>query len=143
MTRASERELMRLLWGELPEESARALRQRLAADPELAGAYRRLTTRWQGLELPPPAPVPLGFAARLAARARAQGRPQAGLRAAPLWVRAAAALALATGLALGAGVGLLQATASEDGLSAWGVSLAESYWEAIEGEPADAAEVAR
>ena len=65
MDRSTEIELMRLLHGELPPERARALESRFAAEPELAGAYRRLRERWEGLELPPPSPVPLGFSGRV------------------------------------------------------------------------------
>ena len=147
MNAATERALLRLLVGELPAREAEALSRRMAAEPELAAAYRRLADRWQGLELPPAAPAPVGFAARVTARARRLGRPQAGLSTAPVWVRATAALALALGLAVGAGLGLLETSRGEDGLAAWGSSMAEWYWEAVEiGMPAEGAgsdEVAR
>jgi len=101
MKRPREIELMRLLHGELPPERARELRERLACEPDLARAYARLEAAWGGLELPPPAPVPRGFARAVAARG-AEG----GLwGVAPTWVRAGAAAALAAGLALGAGLG--------------------------------------
>lgn len=134
MNRDAERSLVRLLLGEPPPDEAGRLEDRLAAEPELAAAYRRLEERWQSLELPPPAPAPAGFAGRVLARARALGRPQAGLGAAPLWVRATAALALALGIAGGAGLGVAGTSGGEDGLSDWGASLAESYWEAVEGD---------
>jgi len=137
MNRATEMELMRLLHGELPPERARALRDRLEREPELAAAWERLESSWQGLELPPPAPVPLGFAQRVAA----QAREQAGALswdAAPGWVRAAAAAALVTGIALGAGAGLwtgdqtLAVQGSEEQLSAAADDLAGSYWNALD-----------
>jgi anti-sigma factor RsiW len=100
MNRRMELDLMRLLHGELPEEQARALRARLERDPVLAEEYRRLAGTWEGLALPPAASVPLGFAQRVAARARSeQNLPTPG------WVRAAAALALVIGAAVGVGVG--------------------------------------
>jgi anti-sigma factor RsiW len=98
-----ELDLMRLLHGELPEEQARALRARLERDPGLAEDYRRLAGTWEGLALPPAAPVPLGFAQRLAARAQAARAEQT--LPTPGWVRAAAALALVIGAAVGVGVG--------------------------------------
>jgi len=104
MNRATEMELMRLLHGELPPGRARELRARLEREPELAAAFSRLERTWQGLELPSPAPVPLGFAERLAARSREEAGAISWATA-PGWVRAAAAAALAAGIALGAGAG--------------------------------------
>ena len=104
MNRATEMELMRLLHGELPADRARELRARLEREPELAEAMARLERTWDGLELPPAAPVPLGFAQRVAARAREQAGAVSWATA-PGWVRAAAAAALAAGIALGAGAG--------------------------------------
>jgi len=137
MNRETEMELMRLLHGELPPGEARTLRDRLEREPELAAAWERLERSWRGLELPPPAPVPLGFAQRVAA----QAREQAGALswdAAPGWVRAAAAAALVTGIALGAGAGLwtgdqtLAVQGSEEQLSAATDDLAGSYWNALD-----------
>lgn len=143
MNARTELQLMRLLHGELPSGEARALEQRIAAEPELAAACRRLAGLWQGLELPPPRPVPPGFATRVVSRARAEATAPS-LAAAPAWVRLAAALSLATGMALGAGLGLWQevgrpaGTESEVGgvevSPVEGSSLAEAYWSALEGE---------
>jgi anti-sigma factor RsiW len=44
----SQRLLLRLLHGELPEAEARTLRERLASDPELAAQYSRLNRVWGG-----------------------------------------------------------------------------------------------
>ncbi|HYU32816.1 MAG TPA: hypothetical protein VEW48_11695 [Thermoanaerobaculia bacterium] len=130
---------MRLLQGGLPPDRERALRARLEREPELAAAWTRLQRTWSGLELPPPAPVPPGFAQRVAARAREEaGATSWG--AAPGWVQAAAAAALVTGIALGAGAGLWTGTrAPEDSSSSVTVSdslfddnLAESYWSALD-----------
>lgn len=101
-------ELMRLLHGELSEERAREIRERLAGDPELARRYRELAAVWERLELPPASPPPLGFAARVTAGVR----ERAAAEAAPLswsgtpgWARAAGAAALAAGLVTGVGLG--------------------------------------
>lgn len=146
MNRATEMELMRLLHGELPPDRARELRSRLEREPELAAAWTRLQRTWNGLELPPPSPVPLGFAQRLSAQAREQA---GGISwaAAPGWVRAAAAAALATGIALGTGAGLwtggrdpavqspeerVSAAAETTTGSLFDDSLAESYWSTLD-----------
>ncbi|MFL6233978.1 MAG: hypothetical protein ACJ76N_12660 [Thermoanaerobaculia bacterium] len=144
MTRGTQEELMRLLHGELPPERARELRERLAAEPELAGAYQRLERTWNGLDLPPAAPAPAGFSGRVMAHARSLPRPARGLSwsAAPVWVRATAAAALIAGATLGAGVGRswpASETASADSASATVSSLsgseynlADGYWDVIE-----------
>lgn len=132
-----ELDLMRLLHGELPEERARELRARMEREPALAEEYRRLQRSWEGLDLPPAAPVPPGFAQRVAARARSE-------QAAPVpgWVRAAAALALVLGTVVGAGVGgslpppetarVETVEQQEEEPSAVNGSLAESYWTTLE-----------
>jgi anti-sigma factor RsiW len=148
-----ELDLMRLLHGELPEEKARALRQRMAHDPALAEAFRRLEASWEGLSLPPAAPAPPGFAGRVMARARVE-KTGLSLRGAPAWVRATAAAALVAGTVLGIGVGErwpspapektvvesaaptptgTESVTDEDESYAQDVSLAESYWETVEG----------
>jgi hypothetical protein len=100
MNRLPEIELMRLLHGELPPERALELRERLAREPELAEALRRLEATWNRLDWPPAAPVPRGFARGLAARAESGGL----WSVAPTRVRAAAFGMLAAGLALGIGL---------------------------------------
>ncbi len=145
MTRGTEEELMRLLHGELPPERARELRERLAAEPELAGVYQRLERTWNGLDLPPATPVPAGFSGRVMAHARSLPRPARGLSwsAAPVWVRATAAAALIAGAALGVGAGRIwpvSETASTDAapadvsssLSGSEYNLADGYWDVIE-----------
>lgn len=125
-----ELDLMRLLHGELPEERVRELRARMEREPALAEEYRRLQASWERLDLPPAAPVPPGFAQRVAARARSeQSAPIPG------WVRAAAALALVLGTALGAGVGGSWTPADpvqEEEPSAVDGSLAESWLTTLE-----------
>ena len=146
-------ELMRLLAGELPPERAAALRARLAREPELAAAWRRLEAAWRAAEPAPGAPVPPGFAREVMARARreAEGAPVLSWALAPLWVRAAGAAALAAGIVAGAGLGTLRRPAErpaaasrgrgrrrsgaggeEDGFLA--PSLAEEYLAALAGE---------
>jgi len=149
MKHAMEVDLLRLLAGELPPERERALRDRLGQDPELAAAYRRLERAWEGLSLPAPAPVPLGFTDRVMARARElnaagvhaqQGSEGAGAAGAPLrwsaaptWVRASCAAALVAGVLLGAGLGsrgLSQEASAAAAAPASGSvpALTESYW---------------
>jgi anti-sigma factor RsiW len=145
MTRGTEQELMRLLHGELPPEEARALRERLRREPDLAGVHQRLEATWNGLEPPPASPVPPGFSGRVLARARSLPAPARGLSwsAAPVWVRAAAAAALVAGAALGIGVGeswLPDETAADSPSSTISVyslsgsehNLAESYWDGVD-----------
>jgi anti-sigma factor RsiW len=105
MTGDVQIQLMRLLHGQLPEGNARALRDRLAREPELAAAYRRLERTWAGLELPPAAPAPLGFTSRVMARLDA-GSPVVPWAKAPVWVRATGVAALLAGVLLGMGVGI-------------------------------------
>lgn len=131
MNPRTEVDLMRLLHGELPEERARELRAQMEREPALAEEYRRLRESWEGLALPPTAPVPPGFAQRVAARARSEQQAPA-----PGWVRAAAALALILGTALGVGVGGSWTPADpvqeEEEASAVDGSLAESYLTTLE-----------
>ena len=146
MNRATEMELMRLLHGELPPERARELRVRLEREPELAEAWARLERTWKGLESPPPAPPPLGFAQRISARAREEAGA-VSWDTAPGWVRAAAAAALAAGIALGAGAGRWTSrapsievpheevsAAADSGSSdlVFDDDLAGSYWNALD-----------
>jgi anti-sigma factor RsiW len=143
MKRGTDHDLMRLLHGELPAAEAHELRERLAGEPALAAAYRRLEQTWQGLSLPPAAPVPLGFAGRVMTRVRSRSAAGAfSWSSAPGWVRATAAAALVAGAALGLGVGRswpepqpgansdlemasLSTSADED------YSLAGSYWNLV------------
>ena len=136
MNRATEMELMRLLHGELPPDRARELRVRLEREPELAEAFARRERTWKGLELPPPAPVPIGFAQRLAAQAREQSGAISWATA-PGWVRAAAAAALAAGIALGASIQVpgeeeISTSVSESPELLFDDDLAGSYWNALD-----------
>jgi anti-sigma factor RsiW len=138
MTRGTEQDLIRLLHGELPPDEARELRERTRREPELAAAYDRLERTWNGLALPPPSPVPAGFAGRVVAHARSLPSPGAlSWRSAPGWVRAAAAAALLAGAALGVGVGgsLPVEKAPEPAVSSMAApeyNLAEGYWDVVD-----------
>jgi anti-sigma factor RsiW len=136
-------QLLRLLRGELPPERSSELRERLAREPDLAAAWRRLESAWERLTAPPPAPVPPGFSGRVMARVRerAAGAPPplgtaAGAAitwaAAPTWVRASCAAALVAGVLLGAGLGsrgrLDDRPRTADSVPA----LTESYWALVE-----------
>ncbi|MBV8201300.1 MAG: hypothetical protein JOZ15_11815 [Acidobacteria bacterium] len=145
MKHVLEADLVRLLHGELPPAKAVALRERLEREPELAAAWQRLERAWEGLRLPPPAPVPLGFSGRVMAHVRERQQhpatgPALSWAAAPKWVRATCAAALFAGMLLGAGLGT-RGRLAERPRGAEGVpELAESYWELVEtpNEPAAA-----
>ena len=147
MNRSTEKDLIRRLHGELPEERARELDGRLGREPELARRYGQLRERWDGLVPPPGSPVPLGFTGRVMAQVESAARLREGSALswslAPTWVRAAAAAALVSGMALGASLGLLPQRSSSDalpGTTSMGerVPLADSYWSAVEGESGEA-----
>ncbi|HVT58143.1 MAG TPA: hypothetical protein VHR45_07065 [Thermoanaerobaculia bacterium] len=127
---------MRLLHGELPAGRVRELRDRLGREPELAAVYERLERTWEGLTLPPAAPVPLGFGGRVMARVRegdlARSGGPAGLWSnAPNWVRATGAAALLAGALLGAGLG--SGGMAEERHGPPGVpTLTESYWTMVD-----------
>ncbi len=157
MMNETERQLMRLLHGELSPEAARRLERQLERDGELRAARDRLARTWDGLELPPAA-VPADFSAGVMAAAR--GLRKNELRdgdlswsLAPAWARTGAAVALVCGLLLGTAFGsgfqgalgigapgvemadtgdgeaLLVADADADAVP---LSLAEIYWLSVE-----------
>jgi anti-sigma factor RsiW len=145
MKHALEVDLLRLLRGELPPGQASALRERMEREPDLAAAWQRLERAWEGLALPPPAPVPPGFSGRVMAHVRERRQPAAAetaisWAAAPRWVRASCAAALVAGVLLGAGLGS-RGRADDRQRGGEGVpALTESYWELVEtpNEPAAA-----
>ena len=146
MTKAKERQLMRLIHGELSPDEARRLQRELEIDSELSAAHRRLARAWDGLELPASEP-PAGFSTGVLAAARELSDPRAGVGGelswslAPAWARGGAAAALVVGLLLGASFGrgfevgagsdetAIVAEAEADALP---LSLAEVYWLALE-----------
>lgn len=136
-------ELMSLLRDELAADEARELRARLRREPELAADFHRLERTWNGLELPPPSPLPAGFSGRVMARVRGE-KAMGGLSwsSAPHWVRATAAASLVAGALLGIGVGVSWPAAdtsptSEGAIAGLKVSsgeelsLAAGYWSLI------------
>ena len=135
-------QLLRLLSGELPPDKASALRERLAREPELADAWRRLESAWERLTPPPPTPVPLGFSGRVMARVRerAAGAPPPGTvagpaiswAAAPTWVRASCAAALVAGVLLGAGLGSRGRLDQRQRTAESVPALTESYWALVD-----------
>ncbi len=147
MTKVNERQLMRLLHGELPADEASRLERRLADDGELRAAYERLARTWDSLDLPASAP-PAGFSAGVMAAARGLGGDgladgELSWSLAPAWARGGAAAALVAGLLLGASFGrgfelpetgagdqtVLVADADADAMP---LSLAEVYWLSLE-----------
>jgi len=140
MTSRTEPELIRLLHGELEPDEARALRERIESDPELAASWQRLERTWSALEPPPAAPPPPGFPGRVMAHVRSQKPVGLSWRSAPRWVRTAAAAALLAGAAAGIGVGVVAggsdsdsaADASASSLGSPEFNLAESYWGGVE-----------
>ena len=104
-------DLLRLLNGELPAAREQELRRRMAREPELAAAFRRLERHAAG------APA---------------GAGSLSWAAAPRWVRASAAAALLAGVALGAGLGGTRGAAEERRASAGVPALTESYWALVD-----------
>lgn len=137
MNRSDDSRLLRDLLGEATEADRGELDARATRDPELARERARLAARWASLELPPPAPVPLGFKTSVLARLRRSVSPPP-LFATP-WMRAAGLTALLAGMAAG---GLLatsqQSTAEEMETLAWDqTSLAEEYLSAQQSADVD------
>lgn len=134
------RRLLRLVSGELGDDAARRLRRRAADDPSLGRELDRLEGVWAALDGAPDAGVPPGFSGRVMARVReeAVGSPRLSWVAAPLWARAAGAVALIVGLAAGAGLGSGLTTNTAEGLepiydtaATSSSSLADDYADAL------------
>jgi hypothetical protein len=123
------------------------LLERMLEDGALAARPDRVRAVWSGLELPPPAAPPPGFAGRIVARALAEGRAGTlGLPWRPAWARAAAAALVVAGVLLGAELGSLSpasaAVEAEAATPVWSTeTLADSYLAAGDGS-ATAAEPA-
>ena len=138
MDRKTEKQLIRMLHGELAEADERLLRERLEKEEDLRSAYSSLQGLWQVLEPPPVQGVPSSYASRVVHRATT-GESDAGARqaqASPLWAKAAAAVALAGGIALGV---LLASPSESEEWMAWTSvesSQAEVYWDSL-GQEAD------
>ena len=137
MSTTLERQLMRLLHGELEPEVARRLERRLEQESSPRGLYEHLAHTWDSLELPPLSPVPEGFTAGVLEAARRLEEGELSWSLAPRWARAGAAAALISGLVLGTalGGGLADPAAGDDPETvalADPLSLAEGYWLSLE-----------
>ncbi len=141
MSKINERQLMRLLHGELAPDEARRRERELENDDGLRAAHGRLARTWDSLELPP-AELPAGFSAGVVAAARKLGAGELSWSRAPAWARGGAAAALLTGLLLGVAFGrgfetpgagggeaVLVADADADAVP---LTLAEFYWLSLE-----------
>ncbi len=114
--------------GELSAERQSELAEWLEQDPQLAATFARWQRRWDGLELPPVAAAPLGFAVRVAAQVRSRSEGELSWSCAPRWARLAAAAALVVGTLGGVSFGLWQSESVQLGELANHGSLAEDYW---------------
>lgn len=149
MTKDNERQLMRLIHGELSSGEAQQLERELERNAELRATHDRLAQTWASLELPVSEP-PGGFADDVMSAAR--GQIEAGRRGelswslAPAWARGGAAAALFTGLLLGTAfgrgfelpttnsqtVGSQTVIVADVEADAVPLSLAEVYWLSLE-----------
>ncbi len=135
-----DRDLLRLLSGELDPERASRLERAIDADAALRRRWEEWRGLWRGLELPAPEPTDLLPAIR---RRLAEDRAVAGVgaavgsgvgagelwRGAPAWGRALAAAALAVGVGLGVWLGEITLTPDDSlWIGVYEPSLAESYW---------------
>lgn len=135
MTTEVERQLMRLLHGEVTDEEAVRLRSRLEGEPELAAWYAEMESLWGDLDLPQPAPADPSLSVKV--RERLHGDAAQSVvemwRLAPVWSRALAAAALAIGIGLGTFLGSGTAAVAEEAFFDQAEpSLAESYWLVLE-----------
>ncbi|MGB5390652.1 MAG: hypothetical protein WBP10_10785 [Thermoanaerobaculia bacterium] len=133
MDRTTEKQLLRLLVGELSESKAREIRQRLENEGELRQEFAALQERWESLDLPPLQSVHPSFTSRVVRQAVTG--PSVGAvglgRSTPLWTRATAAVALAGGILVGA---LLVSPSESEDWTAWDaveLTQAEVYWETM------------
>ncbi len=139
-TSRQERQLMRLVHGELSPEEAQRLESLLAEDPALAARYERLLASWEALAEAAVPSVPEGFRDEVVTAARRLAEGELSWSTAPVWARAGVAAALAAGLTLGLFAGRLPATDQTVELDAYlaaelesaPLSLAEAYWLELE-----------
>ena len=91
MTKDNERQLMRLIHGELSPGEAQQLERELERDAELRVTHDRLAQTWASLELPASKP-PEGFAADVMSAARGETAASGELSwsLAPAWARGGA-----------------------------------------------------
>jgi len=140
MTSDDQRQLMRLLHGELSAEETARWRQRLEVEPALAARYAELERLWSGLELPDPAPAGPQLAAAVRRRLEREANPSLVdmWRLAPAGNRLLAAAALVAGIGIGTLAGTVSEVQADDSLfAATQISLAESYWQVLEEGPVE------
>lgn len=138
MDRTTEKQLIRMLAGELSEAEAGPLRERLESEGELQLEFAALRQRWEALEPPPLPEVHPSFTSRVVRRAVEGPAVTAAslVRSTPLWTRATAALALAGGILVGT---LIASPSESEDWTAWSpveLTQAEAYWETL-GESSD------
>jgi anti-sigma-K factor RskA len=133
MDRRTEKQLIRLLAGELSEADAREIRQRIATEGDLRRAFTSLQERWEALEPPPLQSVHPSFTSRVVRQAVTG--PSVGAvglgRSTSFWTRATAAVALAAGVLVGA---FLAGPLESEDWTAWDaveLTQAEVYWETM------------
>jgi anti-sigma factor RsiW len=137
MDRTTEKQLLRLLAGELSATDAGQWRQRLENEGDVRRAFASLRETWEVLEPPPLPKVHPSFTSRVVRRAVDRPVVDAAVpsRPSPAWAVATAALALVGGILVG--VVLASPSESED-WTAWDtveLTQAEAYWEALGQSP--------
>ncbi len=139
MTHQDERELIRLLLGELGADERRRVEGRLEREEELLKRFAALRSGWEALEEAPFPGVSPGFQGGVMAAARRWRENELSWSAAPVWVRAGTAAALVLGIGLGVGVGQRGEPQAVDSALAQSsteivepLSLAETFWMGFE-----------
>lgn len=134
MAHETERELMRLLHGELSQVASEHLQQRMRREQRLQEAYDNLRQRWSSLQLPTPAAAPPGFARRVLSRARDAAQEGWG----PIWWyrsfagRIATAAVLVGGIVFGTMLALPADTEAWVDYAATESTMADSYLAVLE-----------
>lgn len=130
----SDRQLMRLLHGELAAHEQAALERQIGRDPDLAERYRDLAQIWRRLEVPDETqledPALAGKVLERAGRESASKTPS-WKQLAPIW-RAATLLATAAGILAGVMLTPSRRQVTESEAFAAMPSLAASYLAAFE-----------
>ena len=146
MNRHDQRNLQRLLSGELDHDAGQALRDRLRDrlpdNDELRAEYESLEQTWSELDLPEPSAPPQGFAMTVSRAAQSNASGRVGWSMAPRWAQTAAAVALAGGVALGLGLASSLSAVNGEELvdDEWETTLAESYWLLLDETAADSSD---
>ena len=139
MDQKSSIDLMRLLHGELDDSAARQLRERIGGSPELQESYEAMERQWQELQLPEPAAAPMGFATRVAAKAKERSQ----VSWAPVWWsrtligRVTSAAVLAGGIVAGVVLVPLNSVDDWSDYTTTEPSMAESYLVAMQDSETD------